>query len=73
MTQALDKDTRMIIIIGILVAQVVLIGALLFYFRKKENDTLNTLFQLQERLDQVELQLRRKQQVKTEVSPTTLH
>ncbi len=73
MTQALDKDTRMIIIIGILVAQVVLIGALLFYFRKKENDTLNTLFQLQERIDQVELQLRRKQQVKTEVSPTPLH
>jgi LPXTG-motif cell wall-anchored protein len=69
MAQALDRDTRIIVIIGILVAQVVLIGALLFYFRKKENDTLNTLFQLQERLDQVEIQLHRRHQTKSDVSP----
>lgn len=69
MAQQLDRDTRIIVVIGILVAQVILIGALLMYFRKKENDTLNTLFQLQERIDQIEIQLHHRTATKTEPGP----
>lgn len=69
MAQQLDRDTRIIVVIAILVAQVVLIGALLFYFRKKENDTLNTLFLLQERIDSIELQLHHRSNSKLDPAP----
>lgn len=69
MAQQLDKDTRLIVVIGILVAQVFLIGSMLWYFRKKENDTLNTLFLLQERVDQIELQIHHKPVDKNDSSP----
>jgi hypothetical protein len=60
MGQQIDKDTRTIIVIGLLIVQSVFVLALVWYFRKKENDTLNTLFQMQERIDQIELRLQEK-------------
>jgi regulatory protein YycI of two-component signal transduction system YycFG len=60
MAQGLDKDTRLVIIVVILIVQIVLIGALVFYFRKKENDTLYTLFQLQDRLNKLEFTIQKK-------------
>jgi LPXTG-motif cell wall-anchored protein len=59
MAQELDRDTRLIVVIGILIVIVVLIGALLLYFRKKENDTLHTLFRLEDRINQLEINLQK--------------
>lgn len=66
MALQLDRDTRILVVIGILIAQVVLIFSLLMYFRKKENDTLLTLFQMQERINQLEMAVNKKNPPKTE-------
>lgn len=60
MAQKLDKDTQLIVVIGVLVIQAILFGASILYFRKKENDSLYTLFRLEDRINQLELQMREK-------------
>ena len=65
MTAGLEGTTRLNWVT--LVLLLVLIGMLLFYFRKKENDGLNALFRLEERLDRIELKLEKL--VSPELSP----
>lgn len=58
MRDSIDQDRRFVILI-ILIAIIFLVqGAFLFYFRKKENDSLHTLFQIDQRLNMIEQALR---------------
>lgn len=54
MARDADRDARLIIVMVLLVLLVVLNAALILYFRKKENDSLETLFRLQDRINQLE-------------------
>jgi type II secretory pathway component PulK len=49
-----DRDARLIIVMVLLILLVVLNAALILYFRKKENDSLETLFRMQDRINQLE-------------------
>ncbi len=57
----LDTDTRLVVVICILIVMVILIGSTIFYFRKKENDTLDVLFRLEDRINKIELYLQKQQ------------
>lgn len=60
MAHYLDKDTRLLIVAIISIVQIALVGALILYFRKKENDTLNTVFNMQDRLRNLEYAVQTK-------------
>ena len=57
----LDTDTRLVVVIAILIVMVILIGSTIFYFRKKENDTLDILFRLEDRINRIEMFMQKQQ------------
>jgi len=67
MASGLDRDTRLVVVMAILIIILVMIGAMLFYFRKKENDALYTLFRLEDRMNALELRLQQQGIIKEPV------
>ena len=57
MSRELDMDTRLHVVMVVLIALVVLLGSLVFYFRKKANDTLFNIFRLEDRINTMDIEI----------------